>query len=97
MGTLFRNDEQAGGVGVIAGLGVAALGGCMIPFELFSPTMQNVARITPHAWALDGFAVLVREEGTITDILPQLAALAGFATVLITVAAMRLRRALTAY
>ena len=97
MGTLFRNDEQAGGVGVIAGLGVAALGGCMIPFELFSPTMQNVARITPHAWALDGFAILVREEGTIIDILPQLGVLAGFAVVLIAISAVRLRKALTAY
>jgi len=97
MGTLFRNDEQAAGVGVIAGLGVAALGGCMIPFELFSPTMQNVARITPHAWALDGFAILVREEGTIVDILPQLGVLAGFAAVLIAIAAIRLRKALTAY
>lgn len=97
MGTLFRNDEQAGGVGVIAGLGVAALGGCMIPLELFSPTMQNIARITPHAWALDGFAVLVREDGTIMDILPQLGVLATFAVALIAVATVRLRRALTAY
>jgi len=97
MGTLFRNDQQAGGVGVMAGLGVAALGGCMIPPELFSPTMQTVSKVTPHAWALDGFAVLVREEGTILDILPQLGVLAAFAVVLVAIASYRLRRAFTAY
>jgi ABC-2 type transport system permease protein len=96
MGTLFRNDEQAAGVGVILGLGVAALGGCMIPLEFFSPTMQRVAHLTPHAWALDAFGVLVREDGTIVDILPELAVLACFAFALITISAFRLRKAITA-
>lgn len=97
MGTLFRNDEQASGVGVMVGLGVAALGGCMIPIELYSDTMQRVAHLTPHAWALDAFAELVREDGTLVDILPELAVLAGFAAVLITIAALRLRRAIATF
>ena len=95
MGTLFKNDQQAGGVGVILGLGVAALGGCMIPIEFFSDTMTKVAHITPHAWALDAFAILVREDGTIADITLELAVLAAFAAVLITIAGFRLRRAMT--
>ena len=97
MGTLFRNDEQATGVGVILGIGVAALGGCMVPLEFFSDTMQTVAHITPHAWALDAFAILVREDGTVVDILSQLAVLVGFAVVMITIAGLRLRRAMTAF
>ena len=96
MGTLFRNDQQAGGVGVILGIGVAALGGCMVPIEFFSDTMQTVAHLTPHAWALDAFAILVREDGTIADITTELAVLAGFAIVVITIAGFRLRRAMTA-
>jgi ABC-2 type transport system permease protein len=95
MGTVFKNDQQAGGVGVILGIGLAALGGCMIPIEIFSETMQNVAHITPHAWALDAFAVLIREDGTVADILPELAVLAGFAVVLITISGLRLRRAMS--
>ena len=95
MGTLFKNDQQAGGVGVILGLGVAALGGCMIPIEFFSDTMTKVAHITPHAWALDAFAILVREDGTIADITLELAVLAAFAVVLITIAGLRLRRSMT--
>lgn len=94
-GTLFSNDQQAGGVGVILGLGVAALGGCMVPIEFFSDTMRQVAHITPHAWALDAFAVLVREDGTVVDILPELAVLAVFAAALLVISGLRLRRAMT--
>lgn len=95
MGTLFENDQQAGGAGVVAGLGIAALGGCMIPLEFFSPTMQTVAHLTPHAWALDGFAELVRRDGTVADILPELGVLTVYAAVLIALASWRYRRVIT--
>jgi ABC-2 type transport system permease protein len=95
MGAVFSNDAQASGIGVVLSLGLAALGGCMLPVELFSPTMQKVAHITPHAWALDGFAELVRRDGTVADILPELGVLAVYATVLLLLAAWRLRIALT--
>lgn len=95
MGTLFENDQQAGGVGVISGLGFAALGGCMVPLEFFPPTMRTVAHFTPHAWALDGFSELVRRGGTVVDILPELGMLMLFAIVLIGVASWRLRRSIT--
>lgn len=95
MGSVFSNDQQAGGVAVIVSLGLAALGGCMVPIELFSPTMQTVAHFTPHAWALDGYAELVRRGGTTGDILLELGVLAGYATVLFALAAWRLRIAIT--
>ena len=39
----------------------------------------------------------VREDGSVADILPELAVLAGFAIVLITIAGLRLRRSMTVY
>jgi ABC-2 type transport system permease protein len=90
-GTLFRNDQQATGVGVIVGLGLAALGGCMVPIELFPPAMETVAKFTPHAWALEAFAEIQRHGGTVVDILPQLGVIAGFAAVLIGLATWRMR------
>lgn len=95
MGSVFSNDQQAGGVGVVLSLGLAALGGCMVPLELFSPTMQTVAHFTPHAWALDGYAELVRRGGNTGDILLELGVLAGYAAVLFALAAWRLRIAIT--
>lgn len=95
MGSVFSNDQQAGGIAVVIGLGMAALGGAMLPLELFSPTLRTVAHITPHAWALDGFAELVRRGGNTFDILPELAVLVIYAVVLFALAAWRLRVAIT--
>ncbi len=95
MGSLFSNDQQAAGVGIVLSLGLAALGGSMVPAELFSPMLQRVAHLTPHAWALDAFAELVRRGGTVADILPELGVLALYAAALFVVASFRLRRVIT--
>ena len=95
MGAVFHNDQQAGGLGVLAGLGLAALGGCMVPIEIFPESMQTVAKFTPHAWGVDAFTELVRRDGNLLDILPQLGVLAGFAAVFLLLATWRLHRVLT--
>ncbi|MGF1667701.1 MAG: ABC transporter permease [Acidimicrobiia bacterium] len=94
-GTVFRNDQQAGGVAVVAGIGLAALGGSMLPMELFSPTMETISRFTPHAWANEAFAEILRRQGTVVDVLPQLGALAAFAVVLLLLAAWRMQSVIT--
>ncbi len=94
-GAIFKNDQQAGGVSVVVGLGLAALGGSMAPIEVFSPTMQTLAKFTPHAWANEAFAELVRRDGTIADILPELGVLFAIGIVLVLVASWRLRRVIT--
>ncbi len=96
VGTLFRNEQQAMGLSLLLGLGLAALGGCMVPLEIFSPTMKRVAHITPHAWANDAFAKLVGHGATIGNILPQLGVLAGYAAVLLALATWRLHQVLVA-
>jgi ABC-2 type transport system permease protein len=95
LGSVFSNDQQAGGIAVVLGLGFAALGGSMVPVEIFSSTMQSIARFTPHYWANDAFAELVRRDGTVGDILPQLGVLVAFAVVLLALATWRLQRVLT--
>jgi ABC-2 type transport system permease protein len=95
MGSVFDNDEQAGSMGVFLGLGLAALGGCMVPLEIFPDTMQTIAHITPHAWGLDGFAELIRRGGTVGDIGLELLVLAGFAALFLALGTWRLRAKLT--
>jgi ABC-2 type transport system permease protein len=98
MGALFDNDQQAGGLGVLFSLGLAALGGCMVPliiFEFFAPTLFNIAHITPHAWGLEAFDALVIENGTVVDTLPYLGILLAYAAVFYLLAIWRLRRVLT--
>lgn len=95
LGSTFSNEQQAAGVGVMVSLGLAALGGAMFPLDLFPATMQRIAHVTPHAWALDGYAELVRRGGNTLDILPELGVLVAYAVVLLALAAWRLRVVIT--
>lgn len=93
LGATARNAQIATAIGLLLGLGLAAIGGAMMPLEFFSPTLRTVAHaVTPHAWAIDGFTVLLRDRGGVVDILPQIGVLLGVATVLVGVASWRLRR-----
>ncbi|NUR91544.1 MAG: ABC transporter permease, partial [Nonomuraea sp.] len=95
LGSVARTVQQAVSVGMLAGLGLAAIGGAMVPLDLFTGPMRTVAHLTPHAWALDGFAELLRRNGTVIAILPQLGVLALFAAALLALGSWRLRVALT--
>lgn len=94
IGSVMRNDAQAAGIGMVLGLGLAALGGAMVPLDFLSPTLQRIAHITPHAWAMDGFTELVRHGGGLADIGPQLGVLTAYAVALLALATWRLHRAL---
>lgn len=95
LGSVLRTEQQAIGLGIFIGLGMGALGGCMVPIEFFSPAMKTIAHLTPHAWANDGYAELVRHDGTLVDVLPYIGILLGYAAVLLGLASWRLRRAIT--
>jgi len=95
IGSLLDNDSAASGIGIGLGLVLAALGGCMLPLELFPPTLRTIAHITPHAWAYDAFAQIQRHDATLADILPQLAVLAAMAAVLLALGTWALRRSMT--
>jgi ABC-2 type transport system permease protein len=94
IGAISTNAEQASSIGVFAGLGIAALGGSMMPPEIFPPIMDTISRLIPHRWAIDGFRELIAG-GTIATIVPQLGVLLGAAVVLLGLATWRLRVALT--
>lgn len=95
VGSFFENDQQAGAIGVIGGIGLAALGGAMVPRELFSDTMQTVSLFTPHGWAARGFSDLVIHDGTVADVLDEMAVLLAMAAAGMAVASLKLRRVLT--
>lgn len=94
IGAMATNAEQASSIGVFAGLVVAAIGGSMIPPEIFPPIMDAVSWVTPHRWALDGFRTLLAG-GNIVSIAPHLGVLLCIAAVLLAVGTWRLRVSLT--
>jgi ABC-2 type transport system permease protein len=96
LGAVARSEEQAGPIALLLGLSLAALGGSMVPLEVFPDAMRTVAHLTPHAWANEAFSELLRHDGTFADVLLELGVLGGIATGLLAVATWRLRRVITA-
>lgn len=95
VGSLLTSEQQAISVGLLVGLGAAALGGSMVPLEIFPETLRNIAHITPHAWGNDAFATLLRKNGGVADIVTELGVLAGFAAGLLLLSSWLLRRQIT--
>ncbi len=94
LGTMMENEGAAGGLGVGLGLVLAALGGAMLPLELFPDTMRTIANVTPHAWGYEAFADIQRRQAGLSDIAPQLAVLTAMAVGLLLSGAWSLRRSL---
>jgi ABC-2 type transport system permease protein len=95
VGAVSTNPEQAGSVAVFAGLGIGALGGAMVPIEFMPEAMRTLARLTPHAWAIEGLRTLVSDGGGLDSVLVQVLVLLGFGVATLALATWRFRRALT--
>jgi ABC-2 type transport system permease protein len=95
IGSVLSNEEQAGPIAILIGLGLAALGGSMVPLEVFPPAVRTAAHLTPHAWGNDAFSTLLRHGGGLGDVLGDVGVLLAFAAVLLALGTWRLRRALT--
>lgn len=96
IGSAFSSEQQAGPIALLMGLGLAALGGSMVPLEVFPGSARAIAHVTPHAWANDAFSKLLQHHGDLITILPQLGALLAFAAALTSVAIWQMRRSVTA-
>ncbi|MGH2593669.1 MAG: ABC transporter permease [Anaerolineae bacterium] len=91
LAALAKTSEQIGGLGSLLVVTMAALGGVMVPRFVMPEFMQTLGLITPHAWALTAYQdVLVRGYG-LEGILPEAAALLGFAVVFFGIALWRFK------
>lgn len=91
LGTFIKTENQAGGISTMFGMVFALLGGCWYPLELFPPAVQNVVKVLPTTWAMQGMLDLVLRGRGLVDILPEAGVLLGFAVVFFTVGVLRFR------
>jgi ABC-2 type transport system permease protein len=91
MGTFIKSEGQATGLSIMAGMMMSMLGGCWYPLELFPTVMQNIARILPTTWAMQGLLDLLLRGAGIVDILPEAGMLVGFAVIFFSVGVWRFR------
>ena len=84
--TLVKTTEQATTIGGLINLLLGAIGGIMVPTFVMPQMMQNLARISPMNWGLEGFLSILLRGGNFTDILPEIIKLALLSTVFFTLA-----------
>ncbi|WP_420077744.1 ABC transporter permease [Streptomyces sp. JL3001] len=94
-GALFRTPEQVHAIGPALGIGMGMLGGCMWPLAVVPDWLRSAGHAVPHAWAVDAWTTLLSRDGDLAAIVRDLGVLAAFATALITLASLSLRRRLT--
>ncbi len=97
MGSVLQNAAQAGAMGVFLGLLLAAIGGCMVPLEIFPPVMKRIAHLFPHAWAIDALNGSIATGARPGEVATKLAVLAAYAVALLSVATVLLRRSITSH
>jgi len=90
LGTLARSPEQAIAVAVVLSIAGGMLGGCLWPLSVVGPVVAAAGHATPQAWAMDGLVALVYGHSGLFGVLPDVAALLGFAVLFGTLATWRL-------
>ena len=91
MGTFIKTEGQASGLSIMMGMVMSLLGGCWYPLELFPALVQNIVKILPTTWAMQGLLDLILRNGGLVQILPEAGVLLGFAAIFFTVGVMRFR------
>jgi len=91
LGAVLRSPEQAGSLGWLLGMALAALGGCWWPMEIVPGWMRRVAHALPSAWAMDGFHALISFGRGLEGVLIPSAMLLGFGLLFSVLAARFLR------
>ncbi|MFE9773721.1 ABC transporter permease [Streptomyces sp. NPDC005931] len=95
-GAVFRTPEQVHAVGPALGIGLGMLGGCTWPLALVPGWLRAVGGAVPHSYAVDAWTTLMSRDGNLGSVTGDLLVLAGFATALLVLASLALRRRLTA-
>lgn len=75
LGTVANTQAQAGGLGVLAANGLAALGGCWWPIEVTPEWMQLVQKLTPTGWTMDALHKLISFQAGVASVIPNIAML----------------------
>ena len=95
VGVFSNNPDQAGALGVMAGMLLGALGGAMVPLEIFPEPAHTLAYLTPQAWAIQGLREVALRGGTVIDVLQELGVLVLYAVALMAIGTWQFRRILT--
>ena len=91
LGALCRTSQQAGRVGQVLGFVLLALGGTIFPTFDMGGLMGILSKLTPSAWAIQGYMRVMSEGWTLMQVAPNILILLGFAAVFFGLAVWRFK------
>ncbi len=91
LGTRLDNEFQAGSLSTLLALTLAPLGGAWWPLEVMPPFMRTLGHISPVAWAMDAYQVLMFQNGDLRAVLLPLSVLLGMTIVFFVIGVRRFR------
>ena len=91
LATFVKTEGQAMGLSIMFGMLMALMGGCWYPLELFPHTVQQVVKVLPTTWAMQGLLDIVQRGRGLTSILPEAGVLLGFALVFFLIGILRFK------
>jgi ABC-2 type transport system permease protein len=96
LASLTKTSKQAGSLGTVLGFVLAGIGGAIAvnPGMMFfraEGLMGILARLTPHAHAMEGYYSIMAENASLASTLPQIGILLGMAVLFILIARYRFK------
>jgi ABC-2 type transport system permease protein len=86
VGAVGRNPDRTAAMAPILGIGLAVVGGCVIPLELFPDALRSVAHVVPQFWAVSGWSSLIFDGGDLRTIAGDVVVLVAFGAALLAAA-----------
>ncbi len=94
--SLARTGRQADAVTTIVIIVWSMVGGTFLPISQIPSFLLPISRCSLTYWATDGFLELTLRGGTLADVVPNAAVLAGCGTLLVAIGVWRLHRQISA-
>lgn len=91
LGAFVKTEGQANGLSIMFGMVMALMGGCWYPLELFPQTVQQVVKILPTTWSMQGLLDIVLRGQGLTAVLPEAGVLLGFTLIFFIVGIARFK------
>lgn len=91
LGTFTKTPSQAQGLSIMLGMTMGLLGGCMIPLELFPPTVATLVHILPTTWAMQAMTDLSMRGLGLVAVIPEIAILLGYAVIFFVIGVRRFK------
>ena len=91
LGTRMENESQASSLAQLLVLTLAPLGGAWWPLDIVPEFLQVLGHLSPVAWAMDAFHILIFETGDVARVFLSVTVLLGFSLVFFILGMRRFR------